>query len=117
MNSENNDWFTRFSYSHQNMINNYKILKVDYLSKENINWEVFRNKDLTKKQIDIINEMSNYYLEHKDRAIYKKTDFLCNIKEEICICNIHADDFRRIYDNINYKKDQKYISYFKSEKV
>ena len=72
MNSQNNDWFTSLTKHQQDIINNYKILKVDYLSKESINWEVFRNKDLTNKQIDIINEMSNYYLNHKDRAIYKK---------------------------------------------
>lgn len=53
--------------------------------------------------------MSKYYLNHEDKAIYKKTDYLCNEKEKICICNIHADDFRRIYDGINYKKDDKYI--------
>ena len=54
-----------------------------------------------------------YYLNDKDNSIYKKTDYLCNEKEKICICNIHAEDFRKIYDGINYKKDKKYISWCK----
>lgn len=32
--------------------------------------------------------MLKYYLNNKDKAIYKKTDYLCNT---------HADDFRKIY--------------------
>jgi DNA-directed RNA polymerase beta subunit len=43
----------------------------------------------------------------------KKTDYLCNEKEKVCICNTHAEDFRKIYDGVYYKPDQKYISWFK----
>jgi len=49
----------------------------------------------------------------KDKAIYKKTDYLCNKKEKICICNIHADDLRKIYEGNNYDKPSKYISWYK----
>uniref|UniRef100_A0A6C0HYE0 Uncharacterized protein n=1 Tax=viral metagenome TaxID=1070528 RepID=A0A6C0HYE0_9ZZZZ len=32
------------------------------------------------------------------------TDYLCNERERICICNTHAEDFRKIYEGINYRK-------------
>ena len=44
--------------------------------------------------------MLDYYLKH----IYQKTDYLCNI---------HAKDFRRIYDKNNFKEEDKYITWFK----
>ena len=56
--------------------------------------------------------MLEYYFNHKDKPIYKKTDYLCNKKEKVCICNTHAADFRKIYDGINYKPKDKYISWF-----
>jgi hypothetical protein len=46
--------------------------------------------------------------------IYKKTNYLCHIKEKVCICNEHANDLRKIYDGIHYKPDEKYISWFNS---
>lgn len=57
-----------------------------------------------------------FYLNDKDKEIYKKTDYLCNEKEKLCICNTHADDFRKIYDGINYKQNIKYISWCKKYK-
>jgi len=54
--------------------------------------------------------MLDYYLKHSDKHIYQKTDYLCNQKERIC--NIHAKDFRRFFDNIHFKEDNKYISWF-----
>lgn len=64
-----------------------------------------------KKQI--VNDMMNYYLNHENKPIYKKTDYLCNLKESICICNTHAHDFIKIYDGINYKPDLNFISWIK----
>ena len=49
---------------------------------------------------DIINNMLDYYLKH----IYQKTDYLSNI---------HAKDFRRIYNKNNFKEEDKYITWFK----
>lgn len=59
--------------------------------------------------------MLEYYLNDKDKSIYKKTDYLCNKKEKFCICNTHADDFRKIYDGINYSPNIKYVSWCKKE--
>jgi hypothetical protein len=66
------------------------------------------NSNLQKKQV--VTEMLDYYLSHKNKPIYEKTDYLCNEREQICICNIHANDFRKIYDGINYKPDVNYVS-------
>ncbi len=67
----------------------------------------------TPIKMEIVNNMLGYYLNHQDKQIYKKTDYLCNEREKICICNIHADDFRKIYDEINYKPGKKYISWIR----
>jgi hypothetical protein len=59
--------------------------------------------------------MLEYYLNDKDESIYKKTEYLCNEKEQICICNNHAETFRKIYDGINYRPKLKYISWCKKD--
>lgn len=58
--------------------------------------------------------MVKYYQNHKDSEILtKQTDLLCNKKERICICNVNADNFRKIYNRVNYKADDKFISWIK----
>ena len=54
--------------------------------------------------------MLNFYMNDKDEHnghIYKRTDYLCNEKEKVCICNTHAEDFRKIYEGINYRQNTK----------
>jgi hypothetical protein len=93
--------------------NNYKIIDVDYLDLILVQSKMFGDKYfLIPQKKNIVNNMLEYYFNHKDRAIYKKTDYLCNEKEKVCICNTHADDFRKIYDGINYNSNDKYISWF-----
>lgn len=91
--------------------NNYKIIEVDYLHPVLVRSKIFNDETFSQKKA-VLDEMMKYYLQHKDKEIYKKTDYLCNEKEKICICNTHAEDFRRIYDGINYKPNDKYISWF-----
>jgi hypothetical protein len=94
--------------------NNYKIIDVDYLNSNLVHSKMFGdNFFILPAKKDIVNNMLDYYLNHKDKAIYKKTDYLCNRKEKVCICNTHAEDFRKIYDGINYNSNDKYISWFK----
>lgn len=71
---------------------NYKIIDVDWLSYTLVNSKMFADE---------------YFKNSPD----KKTDYLCNEKEKICICNIHAVDFRKIYERNNYKEKDKYISW------
>lgn len=61
----------------------------------------------------VLNDMVEHFLTDKDKTIYKKkTNYLCNRKEQLCICNTHANDFRKIYDGINYK-DETYVAWVK----
>ena len=57
----------------------------------------------------------NDKLDKHDKYIYSMTVYLCNEKERICICNTHAEDFRKIYEGINYIKNKKYISWCKKK--
>lgn len=93
--------------------NNYTVIDVDWLDKTLVNSKMFLEKSPKE---EIVNNMLEYYLNDKDRSIYKKTDYLCNEKEKVCICNTHADDFRKIYDGINYLPNLKYISWCKKNK-
>ena len=94
---------------------NYKIIDVNWLDPVLVNSKIFSDEyfKTSSKKKEIVNDMLNYYLNHKDKSIYQKTDYLCNEQEKICICNIHADDFRKIYDEHNYKERDKYISWLK----
>ena len=113
--SKSNNFFT--DIDEENIIdlrNNYKILYVDYLDIDLVYAKMYDgNTFVLPRKKDIVNNMLKYYLNHKDSEIYKKTDYLCNDKEKICICNTHADDFRKIYDGVYYKPNKKYISWFK----
>jgi hypothetical protein len=113
-NNSNSDLFTILdSQQLQNIKTNYKIINVYWLDRIQVNSKIFADDYFkpTKKR-EIINNMLDYYLNHNDKLIYKKTDYLCNEKEKICICNIHAEDLRKIYDGINYKKNNKFISWY-----
>lgn len=95
--------------------NNYKIIDVDYLNPMLVTSKIFNDKYFKQSphKIDIVNNMLNYYFNHSDRPIYEKTEYLCNEKQKICICNTHADDLRKIYDGIHYESNKKYISWYK----
>jgi hypothetical protein len=97
---------------------NYKVVDVDWLDAIKVKYKIFGDDYFKKSPLKtyVINNMVDFYLNDKDKEIYKKTDYLCNEKEKICICNIHADDFRKIYDGINYKQNIKYISWCKKYK-
>jgi len=95
--------------------NNYKIIDVDYLDPILVHCKMFDDDyfKLHSNKENVVNNMLDYYLNHDDTEIYKKTNYLCDYKEKICICNTHANDLRKIYDGINYKPDEKYISWIK----
>jgi hypothetical protein len=94
--------------------NNYKIIDVDYLDPNLVRSKMFGDNyfELYQRK-EVVNNMLEYYLNHKDSEIYKKTEYLCNEKVKVCICNKHADDFRKIYDGNDYTPNEKYISWFK----
>jgi len=95
----------------------YKIIEVDWLDPTLVEYKIFSDtyfKNACEKKA-MVKKMMDYYLNHIDKKIYKKIDYLCNEKERICICNVNADAFRKIYDGQNYVPEYKYISYFKEE--
>jgi hypothetical protein len=101
----------------ENIRKTYKVVDVDFLDTHKLNLKIFGDEYFTKKphKKDVIKEMAEFYLNDKEKAIYKKTDYLCNKKEKICICNINADNLRKIYEGINYKEDIKFISWCKKD--
>ena len=110
-----NDYYTDIDEENISYLrNNYKIIDVDYLHPILVCSKMIGdNFFILSPKKDVVNNMLEYYFNHEDIEIYKKTDYLCNTKEKICICNTHAEDFRKIYDGVNYKPNAKYISWFK----
>jgi len=96
----------------------YKIIDVDYLDINLINAEICNDKYFIKEpnKKEIINNMIKYYLNDENNELYKKTDYLCNKQNKICICNIHAKDFRKIFNGKDYVNDFKYISWYYEDK-
>jgi len=99
---------------------NYKVVDVDWLDIILVNSKIFDDEYFVKlpKKKEIINNMLELYLNDKDECnkhIYKITDYLCNEREKICICNTHAEDFRKIYQGINYRQNTKFISWCKKK--
>ena len=96
----------------------YKVIDVPYLDPIKVNYKMFADNYFQKNpgKEEIINNMLDFYLSRNDAPIYKKTDYLCNEKEKICICNTHAEDFRKIYEEQNYKPGKKYISWIRQQK-
>lgn len=96
----------------------YKVIDVPYLDPIKVNYKMFADNYFQKNpgKEEIINNMLDFYLSRNDAPIYKKTDYLCNEKEKICICNTNAEDFRKIYEEQNYKPGKKYISWIRQQK-
>lgn len=101
----------------ENIRKTYKVVDVEFLDTYQIFWKTFGDDYFTKTphKKDVIKEMAEFYLNDKENAIYKKTDYLCDKKEKICICNTNANIFRKIYDGINYNEDKKFISWCKKD--
>jgi hypothetical protein len=119
---DNNNYTDRFTSLSDTQIetirSTYKVIDVPYLDHIKVKHTMFADKYFQNnpgKEAIIIN-MLDFYLSHKDKPIYKKTDYLCNEKEKICICNTHAEDFRKIYEEQNYKPGNKYISLIRRNK-
>lgn len=100
----------------QQLRTDYKIIDVEWLDHKLILSRMFSDKyfENSPEKQKVVNNMLTYYLTHKNKSVYIKTDYLCNKKEKICICNENAEEFRKIYDRKNYKEGDKFISWFSS---
>jgi len=84
-----------------------KVIKI--IKKKVKNHQNIKNLKFIKSAFKIRNALND------EKVIYQKTDYLCSEKERICVCNFHAEDFRKIYSGINYKQGNKYISWIKKK--
>jgi hypothetical protein len=88
-------------------LSNFKIIRVDELDPILIRAKMLEDPYFidgcltTNRYYDSVNEMINYYLNHKDVEIYKQTKYCCNITTNICICNLNATNKLKEYDIIN----------------
>ena len=99
----------------KNLRKNYKIIDVICLNRNMVEYAMFGDEyfEENKNKKQIVIDMIDYYLNHKDKNSYKMTDYLCNRNENICICNLYAEENRKIFSGNNYKKDNKYISWIR----
>ena len=111
----NNNFYTSLDENQiKNIRQNYKVVDVDFLDTIEVNSKMYDDKYFTKipERKEIINDVVNFCVNDVDKKIYKKTDYICYEKEKLCICNIHAEDFRKIYDGFHYKENKKYNDKF-----
>lgn len=93
----------------------YKILDVVWLDVDHVCSKMYIDSSINEMKTNVVKNMLNYYLNHKDRVIYKQTDYLCNEREKLCICNLHADTLRKMYEGDKYQVNKKYISWIRKE--
>ena len=91
----------------------YKIVDVDWLDIFNVQLKLYDMGDsVLPRQSAAARAITRFCLKDQNKSVYKKTDYICNEKERICICNTHAEDFRRIYDGSSYIAGKKFIAWF-----
>jgi uncharacterized ferritin-like protein (DUF455 family) len=86
--------------------NTFDIIDINYINPTLINNKILNNNK------DTINNMLNFiYTDKNKHILIKSTDYLCNREKKVCICNINADNFRKIYEGRNYKENTNYIAW------
>jgi hypothetical protein len=92
----------------------FEVVDVDYINPVLINRKLLNRPRPVTEQVSTINKMIDLVFSSKHKSIYtKQTDYLCNREKRICICNLNADTFRKIYGGANYKKDEIYIAWLR----
>jgi hypothetical protein len=109
------------NFTLQRIQKEYRVIEIDWLSTSRVKYQLFGDYSygdysyFNDEKKDTIMKMVDYYLHHEDKACYKRTDYLCNEDEKVCICNTHADDFRKIYEGCRYEPNKKYISWYRGQ--
>ena len=109
------DNYSELTNETQEKINKiFKVINVHWLEPNLVKTKMAEDEYFTKlpEKKETVNNMLKYYYNHENSGLYERTDFLCSEKDKVCICNVNADDFRRVYDRFNYKPNEKYISWF-----
>lgn len=99
----------------QHIRQNYKVIDVNWFDEVEVHSKTFNDQYFRKspEKEQVVNNMLEFYLNDKYRHVYKFTDYMCDKNEKICICNTHAEDFRKIYEVAKYTPNTKYISWCK----
>ena len=100
----------------KNIKQNYTVLDVNSLDMNEVNSKMMNDTyfKTSPKKKEVVNNILDYHLNSKDVYIYKITDYLCNKKEKICICN-HAEDLKKIYGGTKHGGNEKYVSWCKKD--
>jgi hypothetical protein len=80
-------------------IKEYKIIEIPSFDHYQVNSKIFGNEYLetSLNQKKVVDSMLFYYMRHKDVDLYKRTDYICNEQEKICLCNTRAEELRRLF--------------------
>lgn len=94
----------------------YVIIDIDSLEDDTVTSATRHSYFDNQQKTEAVCDMLYYYLNHKNRYIYKKTDYLCNKKEEFCLCNTYAEALQVVFsDNATPLNGNKTISWFKNK--
>jgi hypothetical protein len=120
-NNLNNSNKPKYEHTHRNMndedieeIKKYKIINTNILDEYIINQLILTDEYFNKYPVKskVVNNMLNYCLQHEEKEIFKRTDYICNKRIKVCICNNQADYFRRMA-NKNITEGKQNISWCK----
>ena len=92
---------------------NYKMVELFCLNLDILNQTIQNDpffEDSPQKKSMLI-KMATFYLNHNDLNIFKKTDYFCNEKHKICICNKSAQNYRDLCKSEKYNNNKKYVSW------
>lgn len=95
-------------------IKEYKIIDIPSFDHYQVNSKIFGNEyhETSLNQKKVVDSMLFYYMRHKDVDLYKKrTDYICNEQEKICLCNTRAEELRRLFGATGPKS----ISWFQNK--
>lgn len=105
--------------------NNYTVINVDYFFPESSMKKIEPSiivSDLDKvystskpSQTSMAYDMMDFCFKDESDQHYQRVDYVCNEQEGVCICNTHADDFRKIYDGQDYKSGRVNIIWVKKK--
>jgi len=94
-----------------------KVIYVPSFDYYQINLKMFGDEYLetTMNQKKVVDSMLFYYSRHREIDLFKRTDYICNEKEKICICNKGAEDLRKLYLDAPKEKTISWFSFTSSK--
>jgi len=112
------DRYSTLSHTEVNELRcNYDIFYIDWLDRSQIITAMQTNHSIlsnTAQKQRVLQNMMDYYVNRTDTRVYDMTDYICDETSRMCICNTHADDFKKIYDKSQneFRTSKTYVSWF-----